>query len=48
MSDLVDIGVGIEVGVAATKMFHGQLLAFNLLAIAFAEPLSVSRLVAQL
>jgi glucosamine--fructose-6-phosphate aminotransferase (isomerizing) len=34
---VVDIGSGIEVGVAATKMFLGQLLAFYWLAIAFAE-----------
>jgi len=33
----VDIGAGIEVGVAATKTFLGQLLAFYGLAIAFAE-----------
>jgi glucosamine--fructose-6-phosphate aminotransferase (isomerizing) len=35
--DVVDIGAGIEVGVAATKTFLGQLLAFYGLAIAFAE-----------
>jgi glucosamine--fructose-6-phosphate aminotransferase (isomerizing) len=34
---LLDIGAGIEVGVAATKTFLGQLLAFYGLAIAFAE-----------
>jgi glucosamine--fructose-6-phosphate aminotransferase (isomerizing) len=33
----LDIGAGIEVGVAATKTFLGQLLAFYWLAIAFAE-----------
>jgi glutamine---fructose-6-phosphate transaminase (isomerizing) len=37
VSDVVDIGAGIEVGVAATKTFLGQLLAFYGLAIAFAE-----------
>ncbi|EDY37356.1 glutamine-fructose-6-phosphate transaminase [Cyanobium sp. PCC 7001] len=34
---LLDIGAGIEVGVAATKTFMGQLLAFYGLALAFAE-----------
>ena len=34
---LLDIGAGIEVGVAATKTFLGQLLTFYGLAIAFAE-----------
>jgi glucosamine--fructose-6-phosphate aminotransferase (isomerizing) len=34
---LLDIGAGIEVGVAATKTFLGQLLAFYGLALAFAE-----------
>ncbi|MEB3199270.1 MAG: glutamine--fructose-6-phosphate transaminase (isomerizing) [Synechococcaceae cyanobacterium] len=34
---ILDIGAGIEVGVAATKTFLGQLLAFYALAIAFAE-----------
>ena len=34
---ILDIGAGIEVGVAATKTFLGQLLAFYGLAIAFAE-----------
>ncbi len=37
VSDVVDIGAGIEVGVAATKTFLGQLLALYGLAIAFAE-----------
>jgi glucosamine--fructose-6-phosphate aminotransferase (isomerizing) len=37
VSDVVDIGAGIEVGVAATKTFLGQLLEFYGLAIAFAE-----------
>jgi glucosamine--fructose-6-phosphate aminotransferase (isomerizing) len=37
VSNVVDIGAGIEVGVAATKTFLGQLLAFYGLAIAFAE-----------
>ncbi len=37
VSDVVDIGAGIEVGVAATKTFLGQLLAFYGLTIAFAE-----------
>jgi glucosamine--fructose-6-phosphate aminotransferase (isomerizing) len=36
---LLDIGAGIEVGVAATKTFMGQLLAFYGLALAFAERL---------
>ena len=34
---LLDIGAGIEVGVAATKTFLGQLLSFYGLALAFAE-----------
>ena len=34
---VLDIGAGIEVGVAATKTFLGQLLAFYALAVAFAE-----------
>ena len=34
---ILDIGAGIEVGVAATKTFLGQLLAFYGLALAFAE-----------
>ena len=34
---LLDIGAGIEVGVAATKTFLGQLLAFYGLALSFAE-----------
>ncbi|MFN9532524.1 MAG: glutamine--fructose-6-phosphate transaminase (isomerizing), partial [Cyanobacteriota bacterium] len=34
---ILDIGAGIEVGVAATKPFLGQLLAFYGLALAFAE-----------
>jgi glucosamine--fructose-6-phosphate aminotransferase (isomerizing) len=34
---VLDIGAGIEVGVAATKTFLGQLLAFYGLALAFAE-----------
>jgi glucosamine--fructose-6-phosphate aminotransferase (isomerizing) len=34
---LLDIGAGIEVGVAATKTFLGQLLAFYGLALTFAE-----------
>jgi glucosamine--fructose-6-phosphate aminotransferase (isomerizing) len=33
---ILDIGAGIEVGVAATKTFLGQLLAFYGLAMAFA------------
>jgi len=37
VSDVVDIGAGIEVGVAATITFLDQLLAFYGLAIAFAE-----------
>jgi glucosamine--fructose-6-phosphate aminotransferase (isomerizing) len=37
VSDVVDIGACIEVGVAATKTFLGQLLAFYGLASAFAE-----------
>ncbi len=36
VSNILDIGAGIEVGVAATKTFLGQLLAFYGLAIAFA------------
>ncbi|MGB1196842.1 MAG: glutamine--fructose-6-phosphate transaminase (isomerizing) [Synechococcus sp.] len=34
---ILDIGAGIEVGVAATKTFLGQLLAFYALALAFAS-----------
>ncbi len=37
MSDVVDIGAGIEVGVAATKAFLGQLPPFFGLAIAYVE-----------
>jgi glucosamine--fructose-6-phosphate aminotransferase (isomerizing) len=37
VSDVVDIGAGIEVGVAATKAFLGLLLAFYGLAIAIGE-----------
>ncbi|MFZ9288369.1 MAG: glutamine--fructose-6-phosphate transaminase (isomerizing) [Vulcanococcus sp.] len=37
VDQILDIGAGIEVGVAATKTFLGQLLAFYALAIAFAE-----------
>ena len=37
VSHVLDIGAGIEVGVAATKTFLGQLLAFYGLALAFAE-----------
>ena len=44
---ILDIGAGIEVGVAATKTFLGQLLAFYGLALAFAERRS-SRSPAQL
>ena len=36
VDDILDIGAGIEVGVAATKTFLGQLLAFYGLALAFA------------
>ncbi|KGG26692.1 MULTISPECIES: glutamine--fructose-6-phosphate transaminase (isomerizing) [unclassified Prochlorococcus] len=36
VSHILDIGAGIEVGVAATKTFLGQLLAFYALALAFA------------
>ena len=36
VSNILDIGAGIEIGVAATKTFLGQLLAFYGLAIAFA------------
>ncbi len=36
VSNILDIGAGIEVGVAATKTFLGQLLAFYGLALAFA------------
>jgi glucosamine--fructose-6-phosphate aminotransferase (isomerizing) len=39
---LLDIGAGIEVGVAATKTFLGQLLAFYGLALAFAERRSLA------
>jgi glucosamine--fructose-6-phosphate aminotransferase (isomerizing) len=37
VDQVLDIGAGIEVGVAATKTFMGQLLAFYGLALAFAE-----------
>jgi len=37
VDQIFDIGAGIEVGVAATKTFLGQLLAFYGLALAFAE-----------
>ncbi|MFN9644451.1 MAG: glutamine--fructose-6-phosphate transaminase (isomerizing) [Cyanobacteriota bacterium] len=37
VTHVLDIGAGIEVGVAATKTFLGQLLAFYGLALAFAE-----------
>jgi len=37
VDQILDIGAGIEVGVAATKTFLGQLLAFYGLALAFAE-----------
>ena len=37
VDQILDIGAGIEVGVAATKTFLGQLLAFYGLAMAFAE-----------
>jgi glucosamine--fructose-6-phosphate aminotransferase (isomerizing) len=37
VDQVLDIGAGIEVGVAATKTFRGQLLAFYGLALAFAE-----------
>jgi len=37
VDQILDIGAGIEVGVAATKTFMGQLLAFYGLALAFAE-----------
>jgi glucosamine--fructose-6-phosphate aminotransferase (isomerizing) len=40
---ILDIGAGIEVGVAATKTFLGQLLAFYGLALAFAERRGGSR-----
>ena len=36
VDDILDIGAGIEVGVAATKTFLGQLLAFYGLTLAFA------------
>jgi len=36
VDDILDIGAGIEVGVAATKTFMGQLLAFYGLTLAFA------------
>ncbi|MEB3166318.1 MAG: glutamine--fructose-6-phosphate transaminase (isomerizing) [Cyanobacteriota bacterium] len=39
---ILDIGAGIEVGVAATKTFLGQLLAFYGLTIAFAERRGIS------
>ena len=37
VADIIDIGAGIEIGVAATKTFLGQLLAFYALSVAFAE-----------
>ncbi len=37
VDQILDIGAGIEVGVAATKAFLGQLLAFYGLVLAFAE-----------
>ena len=37
ISNIIDIGAGIEVGVAATKTFFAQLLSFYGLAIKFAE-----------
>jgi glucosamine--fructose-6-phosphate aminotransferase (isomerizing) len=37
VDQILDIGAGIEVGVAATKTFLGQLLAFYGLSLAFAE-----------
>ena len=37
VDQIIDIGAGIEVGVAATKTFLGQLLAFYGLSLAFAE-----------
>ncbi|WP_320666811.1 glutamine--fructose-6-phosphate transaminase (isomerizing) [Prochlorococcus sp. MIT 1307] len=37
VSNILDIGAGIEVGVAATKTFLGQLLAFYGLALSFAS-----------
>jgi glutamine---fructose-6-phosphate transaminase (isomerizing) len=37
VDQILDIGAGIEVGVAATKTFLGQLLSFYGLALAFAE-----------
>ena len=53
VDQLLDIGAGIEVGVAATKTFLGQLLSFYGLALAFAErsgrnPEQLKALVAQL
>ncbi|MGB7563209.1 MAG: glutamine--fructose-6-phosphate transaminase (isomerizing) [Prochlorococcaceae cyanobacterium] len=53
VSNILDIGAGIEVGVAATKTFMGQLLSFYGLAIAFAErrgrcPETLQRLVGEL
>jgi len=44
VSHILDIGAGIEVGVAATKTFMGQLLAFYGLALAFAERRAVAGL----
>ena len=37
ISNIIDIGAGIEVGVAATKTFFAQLLSFYGLAIKFAQ-----------
>ena len=53
VDQVLDIGAGIEVGVAATKTFLGQLLSFYGLALAFAErsgrnPEQLKALVAQL
>ena len=53
VDQVLDIGAGIEVGVAATKTFLGQLLSFYGLALAFAEragrnPEQLKELAAQL
>ena len=37
ISNIIDISAGIEIGVAATKTFFGQLLSFYGLAITFAQ-----------
>ena len=42
VDDILDIGAGIEVGVAATKTFLGQLLAFYGLAVGDSPPGGVS------